>query len=120
MGMPSTSLKDKLTTLLDKWMLTTGQGKTESLQAIATPLGVKSRQLYKWLNDESTPHNAKNILVKVEALLANPEMGKTETSPGQVAKTDFPFRIRVEKKALVVSKDPSGDFLIDGIFSIEI
>lgn len=107
------TLKNKLHTAINKHMAIMKVGKTEAIKAISVPLDVKSRQLYKWLNAETYPHNADNLIATLDTLINDLENPKPSSS--------LTFRAIVPKGTIIkMSKDEQGNIIINGPISIDL
>ena len=113
-------LKTKLHNAINKRMQLLKQGKTEAVSGIAAPLDVQPRQIYKWLNAESVPHNAENLILTLDTMMNDMEKFKSDIrSPGP-STPSFPFRMTIPKQSLVFTKDDHGNILISGSMLLDL
>ena len=114
------ALKDKLENAINTHMRKTGQGKTVAISAIAEPLNVQPRQIYKWLKAESFPHNATNLVLALDNIATDLEKYKSDIrAPGSISsEMKFPFRVVVERDTLKIARDDQGNVVIEGTLSM--
>lgn len=118
----ASTLKDKLKDTINKRMRLMKQKKTNAVTAIAKPLGINSRQIYKWLREESFPHNAANIVLSLDTMIDEMEKYKSDVQPPTVLPpaVTFPFKITIQKDSVKISKESNGDINIRGLLSLDL
>lgn len=116
MDINSETLKDKLNAVIRKRMLTMKQGKTEAINAIAVPLDVQPRQIYKWLKEESFPYNAESIALTLDGM--NSDVASVPAL--KPTSMNFPFRLTINKNTLKVTQDDYGNVIVNGSLSLDL
>jgi hypothetical protein len=113
-------LKSKLNEAIDKRMLFLKQSKTEAVDAIAVPLKVQPRQVWKWLSEDVSPQNATDIILTLDSMISEMDKGSKMEPVAQSAPMSFPFQITIQKDTLKLSKDAHGNIVIRGLLSTDL
>ena len=116
------ALKTKLHNAINNYMSLKRQGKTEAVSAIAGSVDVQPRQIYKWLNAESLPHNAENVMLALDTMMDDMKKFKTDIRAplGTQAVMRLPFRVMIPRESLKVSQDDHGNVIVHGSLSVDL
>lgn len=107
-------LKEKLNTTIEKYMMFSKERRTKAIQVIGEHLDVAPRQIYMWLKEESFPHHPHEIMDKLDS------MPEKRNDVSVIPQTMFPFRMKIPKETMNVSRDQEGNIIVEGSLLIDL
>ena len=110
----ATQLKEKLNATIEKYMISSKERRTKAIQAIGQHLDVAPRQIYMWLKEESFPHYPQEVMDKLDS------MPEKRNDVSIIPQTMFPFRIKIPKETMNVSRDQEGNIIVEGSLLIDL
>lgn len=120
------ALKDKLETVIDKFIKVTRQRRTHAIKAIAKQLNVLPRQVYKWISMETYPSNAETIGIILDEIARDfentkpPQQSQITPQPTISNGASFQLQMKISKQTLKISQDANGNIIVNGYFSMNL